>query len=68
VLILAMAAGPSALAIMAAQSGQSGIGTGLLLWALLADLGFVVFLAIVYVVAYIASAGWHDARNVRDRR
>jgi hypothetical protein len=28
---------------------------------------FLVFLVLIYVIAYVTSAGWHDAQNVRRR-
>jgi hypothetical protein len=66
IIILALVVAPGAMAILAARTRHADIvGAGLALWAVLAGLGLVVFLAMVYVVSYVVSAAWHDAQNSR---
>jgi hypothetical protein len=66
IIILALVVAPGAFAILAARGRHADlVGAGLLLWVVLVGLGFVVFLAIVYVVAYVVSSAWHDAQNSR---
>lgn len=68
IIILAMIVAPGASAILEANSRNAGQdGVGLLLWAVAAGLGFVVFLAVTYVVSYVVSSAWHNAQNARRR-
>jgi hypothetical protein len=73
ILILATVVLPG-VAVMRSSVGRDDAdpATGVLAWlsvwgVVLFEASFIVFLAVVYVIAYVVSAAWHDAQNARRR-
>jgi hypothetical protein len=65
-MIMSLLLAPAAAELAAANPAEADHeGAGLLVWALVAGVGFLVFLAVVYLVCYVASTAWHDAVEVR---